>query len=149
MPDLMETFLENRAIVQPHHANHMGTVHGGNVMKWMDEIGALSAMRFAGETCVTARMDRVDFKRPIPVGETALITSYVYAAGRTSIRVRLRVRREDPRSGTTEPTAESFAVYVAIDDDRRPTPVPELTVDGDRGERLREEALAGERPPED
>ena len=73
MPDLMDTYIENRWLVQPNHANNLQTTHGGNVLKWMDELGALSAMRFSGENCVTARMDQVNFKRPIPVGDAALI----------------------------------------------------------------------------
>ncbi|WP_415381854.1 acyl-CoA thioesterase [Halosimplex sp. TS25] len=144
MPDLMETFLENRWMVQPNHANSLGTTHGGNVLKWMDEVGAMSAMRFAGRDCVTARMDQVDFKQPIPVGETALVEAYVYETGRTSVRVRLRVFRENPRSGERELTTESYSVYVAIDDDRDPVPVPELTVDSEEGQRLQEEARNGD-----
>lgn len=144
MPDLMDTYIENRERVQPHHANNLETAHGGNVMKWMDEIGAMSAMRFAGENCVTARMDQLNFTRPIPVGDTALIETYVYDAGRTSIRVRITADREDPRTGERERTTESYAVYVAIDEERNPTPVPELTTRTDEGERLRQRALDGE-----
>jgi acyl-CoA hydrolase len=144
MPDLVDTYVENRWIVGPNQANNLDTAHGGNVMKWMDEVGAMSAMRFAGETCVTARMNQVDFKRPIRTGDIALVDAYVYDAGRTSVRVRLRAYREDPRSGETEETTESYFVYVAIDDDRQPTAVPELSVATDEGERLREAALAGE-----
>jgi len=144
MTDLLDTYVENRWMVQPNHANNLGTAHGGNVMKWMDEIGAMSAMRFAGETCVTARMSQVNFERPIPVGDIALMDAYVYAAGRTSVRVRLRAAREDPRSGATEETTESYFVYVAINDERTPTPVPDLTVSSPDAERLRDEGLAGE-----
>jgi len=144
MPDLMDTFLENRYMVQPNHANSLGTTHGGTVLKWMDEVGAMAAMRFAGQDCVTARMDQVDFKRPIPVGETALVEAYVYETGRSSVRARLRVFREDPRSGDRELTTESYSVYVAIDDDRNPVEVPPLTVSTDEGERLRAEALDGD-----
>ncbi|PSP82860.1 acyl-CoA thioesterase [Halobacteriales archaeon QS_1_68_17] len=144
MVDLLDTHIENRWIAQPNHANTLETIHGGNVVKWMDEAGALVAMRFAGESCVTARMNRVDFVRPIKVGDTALIDAYVYAAGRTSIRVRLRVYRENPRTGERELATESYFVYVAIDEDRTPTPVPELTVDSERGRELRAAALDGE-----
>ena len=147
MPDLMDTYMENRQSVQPHHANALGTAHGGNVMKWMDTYGALSAMRFAGETVVTARMDQVNFRRPIAVGNTAVVTSYVYAAGTTSVRVRLATEAEDARSGEAEQTTSSYAVYVAVDDDREPTAVPELTTGSARGERLRREALEGENDP--
>ncbi len=144
MTDLLDTYIQNREMVQPHHANSLQTAHGGNVLKWMDEVGAMSAMRFAGNSCVTARINQVDFERPIEVGDTALIESYVYRAGRTSARVRLRAYREDLRSGEREKTTESYFVYVAIDENRKPTAVPDLTVGSTEGERLREEALAGE-----
>ncbi|WP_424004004.1 acyl-CoA thioesterase [Haloarcula salina] len=144
MPTVLETYLENRWMVQPNHSNHLGSTHGGNVLKWMDELGAMSAMRFAGETCVTARMDQVNFKRPIPVGDNALVEAFVYDTGETSVKVRLRASREDLRTGEREPTTESYSVYVAVDDDGTPVPVPELTVDSERGERLRRRALDGE-----
>ncbi|MFB6135550.1 MAG: acyl-CoA thioesterase, partial [Halobacteriaceae archaeon] len=121
-----------------------GTAHGGNVMKWMDEVGAMSAMRHAGETCVTAAIDRMDFLRPVPVGDTVFLRSYVYRVGRTSLRVRVQAFRENPRTGEREQTTESYFVFVAIDEDRAPTPVPELTAESERARRLREEALAGE-----
>jgi acyl-CoA hydrolase len=143
MPDLLDTYLENRWLVQPNHANSLGTTHGGNVLKWMDELGAMSAMRFAGENCVTVSIDGVEFRRPIPLGEAAVVEAYVYETGRTSVRVRVRVHRENPRTGEREFTTESYAVYVAVDEDGEPTPVPELTVDTERGQRLRAEALDG------
>ncbi|WP_265111497.1 acyl-CoA thioesterase [Halosolutus halophilus] len=144
MTDLMETLIENREMVQPNHANNLEVTHGGNVMKWMDEVGAMSAMRFSGETCVTARVNQMNFERPIPVGDTAFITAYVYEAGATSVRVRLIAEREDLRTREREKTTESYFVYVAIDDDNTPTSVPDLTVSTEEGERLREEALEGE-----
>jgi len=144
MPTVLETHIENRWMVQPNHSNHLGSTHGGNVLKWMDELGAMSAMRFAGETCVTARMDQVNFKRPIPVGDTALIEAFVYDTGETSVKVRLRAAREDPKTGESESTTESYSVYVAVDEDRNPVPVPDVTTETDRGERLRQRALDGE-----
>jgi acyl-CoA hydrolase len=143
MTDLLATHIENREMVQPNHANNLQSVHGGNVMKWMDEIGAMSAMRFAGNSCVTARINQVDFERPIRVGDVAFIDSYVYRAGRTSVHVRLQTYREDPTSGEREKTTESYFVYVAIDDDGDPTPVPDLTVESAEGERLRAAAFDG------
>jgi len=141
MPNLMETYIQNRELVQPNHTNMLGKTHGGNVMKWMDEVGAMAAMRFSGETCVTARVERMDFELPIRVGDSALLTAYVYDAGKTSVRTRVTAEREDLRTGHSEKTTESRFVYVAIDEDERPTPVPELTVSSERGEALREQAL--------
>lgn len=144
MTDLMETVIENREMVQPNHANMLDVAHGGNVMKWMDEVGAMSAMRFSGEMCVTARVNQMNFERPIPVGDTAYITAYVYDAGTSSVRVRLVAEREDLRTRERERTTESYFVYVAIDEDNVPTTVPELTVSTAEGEQLRDEALEDE-----
>jgi acyl-CoA hydrolase len=142
--DIEETYIENRILVHPNDTNNYDMAHGGNVMKWMDEVGAMSAMRFAGQTCVTARMESVNFHQPIPRGDAALIESYVYAAGRTSVKVRLRVFREDPLTGETELTTESYFVYVAVDEDGDPTPVPDLETNTERGRELLETALEGE-----
>ena len=140
MPSVIDTYIENRQRVQPNDANNYGTVHGGNVMKLMDEVGAMSAMRFAGESCVTASVDRLDFHRPIPTGDIVLVESYVYDAGRTSVRVRIRASREDPLTGESERTTESHFVFVAIDEDGTPTAVPELIAETERGRTLRREA---------
>ncbi len=144
MSSVSDTYIENRQRVQPTHTNNHASAHGGNVVKWMDEVGAMSAMRHAGETCVTAKINELDFKRPIPQGDICVIESYVYAAGRTSVRVRLRAFRESPRSGEREETTESYFVFVAIDEDGKPTSVPELAVESERCQSLREAALRGD-----
>ena len=136
MPALEDTVIRNRHRVQPNHANNYETAHGGIVMQWMDEDAAMSAMRFAGETCVTAAMDGLDFKRPIQIGDTALVEAYVYDAGTTSVKVYVRVQRENPRTGETEETTDAHFTFVALADGA-PTRVPELTVESDAGEKLR------------
>jgi acyl-CoA hydrolase len=141
MPTVEETFIENRHRVQPNHTNNYETAHGGIVMKWMDEVGAMAAMRFAGETCVTASIDQMNFRRPIPQGDTAFIQAYVFDHGRTSIKVRLRAFREQPRSGERTLTTESVFVFVALGDDGKPTQVPELTVDSELDADLQSDAL--------
>ena len=144
MIPLEETYIDNRALIQPDDTNHRNIAHGGNVVKLMDEVGAMSAMRFAGRTCVTARMESVDFLRPIPRGNTALVESYVYDAGTTSMDVFLRVSSEDPMSGDRELTTESRFVYVALDDAGDPAPVPDLDVSSDRARDLRAAATRPE-----
>lgn len=144
MATVSETYIENRHRVQPTHTNNYSSAHGGTVVKWMDEIGALSAMRHAGETCVTARIDGLEFERPVPQGDTCVIESYVYAAGRTSVRVRVRAAREAPRTGDREDTTDAFFVFVAVDEDGKPTPVPELTAESERCRELQSGALESE-----
>ena len=143
MPSVMDSYIENRAHVQPTDTNPHHTAHGGTVVKWMDEIGAMSAMRHAGETCLTAHIDDLDFQRPIPMGDICVVDGYVFAVGETSLRVRLQAYREEPRTGERERTVDSYFVFVAVDDEGKPTPVPELEVTSERGRALREEALDG------
>jgi acyl-CoA hydrolase len=145
MPTVMDTYIENHERIQPNDTNNYDTAHGGVIMHLMDEIGAMSAMLLAGESCVTARVEEIEFDRPVPRGDTAVVESWVYDTGRTSVCVRLRVDRQRPRTGEREPTSSSRFTFVAVDGDGRPVPVPELTVETERGQELREEGLrAGE-----
>lgn len=144
MATVSETHLENRERVQPNHTNNYGTAHGGNILRWMDEIGEICAMRAAGETCVTAHVDNLDFKRPVPQGDICVINAYAYATGRSSIRIRVQAFREDPRTGERQRTTDSYFIFVAIDDDGKPVSVPALTVDSERDRELKETALASE-----
>ncbi len=141
MPSVEDTHLRNRFRIQPNDSNSYGTAHGGSVMKWLDEVGAMAAMRFSGETCVTARMGAIDFGHPVPVGDTVLIDAYVFDAGETSVHVHLTSYHEDPRTGETTETSWTTTTYVAVDADGDPTSVPTLTVDSERGEELRAVAL--------
>jgi acyl-CoA hydrolase len=143
VPSISDTYIENRHRVQPNHANNHGSVHGGNVMKWMDEVGAMSAIRLAGKPCVTANVDQLSFEAGVPTGDTVVIESYVFETGTTSVQVRLRAFREDPGTGERELTTESYFVFVAVDDEGRPAPVPDVSVDSERCRRLREAALDG------
>jgi acyl-CoA hydrolase len=144
MASVSETYIENRERVQPNDTNNYESAHGGNIMHWMDEVGAMCAMRHAGETCVTAHVNDLDFERPVPQGDTCVIEAYAYAVGRSSIRVRLQASREDPRTGERERTTDSHFVFVAIGDDGKPVSVPELTVDSDRCRELKAAALERE-----
>jgi acyl-CoA hydrolase len=143
MPTLSDTHIQNRERVQPNDANNYESLHGGILTKWMDEIGAMSAMRFAGETCVTASIDELNFERPIPLGDVALVEAYVYGAGETSVRVRVRASREDPRTGEVERTTASCFTFVAVDEDGRPVPVPDLAVETEEERELRAQARSG------
>lgn len=144
MATISETHVENRERVQPNDTNNHGSAHGGNVMYWLDEVGAISAMRHAGETCVTARVNTLDFRKPVPQGETCVVVGYAYATGRTSIRVRMQAFHENPRTGEREQTTDSYFVYVAIDEDGNSMEVPDLVADSEQCRELRDAALAGE-----
>jgi acyl-CoA hydrolase len=149
MPDLLSTRITNRWVVRSSDANHLGTAHGGSIVKWMDEVGGMSAVTFAGKWCVTAHMSSVDFKRPIQTDDTVHVEAYVYEAGETSVRVHVEASREDLRTGEREPASEAHIVYVAVDEEQNPSPVPSLTVDSEEGQQLRQAALKGDPDRED
>ena len=144
MATISETHIENRERVQPDDTNNHGSAHGGNVMYWLDEVGAICAMRHAGETCVTAHVDDLDFKRPVPQGETCAIIGYAHDTGETSIRVRLQAFHEDPLTGEREQTTEARFVFVAVGEDGTPVSVPDLAVESERCRELRDAARNSE-----
>jgi acyl-CoA hydrolase len=133
---LETTYIENRALVQPDDTNNHDTAHGGIVAKWMDEVGAMSAMRFAGCEVVTASMRNLDFHAPIPRGDAALIRAFVAEAGTTSMDVALSVHAEDTRTAETTLTSDALFTYVALDGDGRPTAVPTLDASSARAAEL-------------
>jgi acyl-CoA hydrolase len=129
-------------LLLPDDTNNLGRALGGAVLHWMDVCGAIAAMRFSGRQCVTAAMDHTDFISPIDLGEVVVLEAFVFDTGRTSVEVKVDVRAEDPRAGESRATTTSFFTFVALDDDGRPTPVPDLTCPTDAETERRETALA-------
>jgi uncharacterized protein (TIGR00369 family) len=110
----------------PEHANPFGHVHGGVVLRMVDEAGAISAMRHAHRPCVTVAIDSVTFVSPVNVGQLLCCRAEVSAVGRTSLEVEVRVTAEELTTGTVTHTNSAHVVYVALDEEGRPTPVPPL-----------------------
>lgn len=129
-------------LMQPEHANTLGNVHGGWVMKLMDEAGALACMRHAGRRVVTVAVDQMVFRQPIRIGDLVTITAEVSYVGRTSLEVEVQVVAEDPTTGTQTHTNTAYFVYVALDENHRPTPVPALIPENELHLRRMDEAKA-------
>ena len=113
-------------LMQPIHANNHGNVHGGEVMRLMDEAGALACMRHAGHRVVTIAVDRMTFRQPIHLGDLVTLTSEVSYVGRTSLEAEVLVSAENPVTGECVYTNTAYLVYVALDDNGQPVPVPPL-----------------------
>lgn len=113
-------------VMNPEHANIHGNVHGGIVMKLVDEAGAISAMRHARAQVVTVVMDSMTFMEPIYVGNLVTLDAEVTWCGRTSMETRVTVTAEDPITGSRTHTNTAYLVYVALDGERRPQEVPPL-----------------------
>jgi uncharacterized protein (TIGR00369 family) len=114
------------ALMGPQDANTQGNVHGGVIMKMADEAGALVAMRHARVPVVTVAIDTMTFMEPIFLGHLVLCHAELTYVGRTSMEVRVEIIAEDPLSGASRTTNIAYLVYVALDRDGRPTPVPQL-----------------------
>ncbi len=119
------------SLMGPQDANGHGNVHGGVIMKMVDEVGALAAMRHARAPVVTIVMDSMTFMEPIRVGYLVECTAELTYVGRTSMEVAVEVRTENPITGDSSMTNQAFLVYVALNPDGRPTPVPGLSYETD------------------
>lgn len=127
----------------PQHANNLGHVFGGVVLAMMDKAAAVAAIRHARTTCVTASIDRVDFREPIHVGDLVVMRASVNYVGRSSMEVGVRVEAEDMQTGRRRHTNSCYLTFVAVDRSGRPVEVPELRPE--TPDELRRHAAASER----
>lgn len=132
-------------LMTPEHANALGNVHGGVIMRLVDECGAICAMRHAHRPCVTIAIDSMTFRQPVHVGALLMCEARVSYVGRTSIETYVRVHAENPITGQTTHTNSAFVVYVALGDDGRSTAVPTFVLEDDEDRKLFEEGAARQR----
>lgn len=113
-------------MVFPDHANHLGTLFGGQALAWMDKAAFIAASRYARRTVVTARSERVDFKLPIRQGQLVETIARVVEVGRSSMQVEVEVIAEDLLSGGRELCTRGRFTMIALDAHGRPISVPGL-----------------------
>jgi acyl-CoA hydrolase len=113
----------------PQHSNNLGLVFGGVILAMMDTASAVCAIRHARSTCVTASVDRVDFREPIHLGDLVIMRCSVNYVGRTSMEVGVRVEAEDLQTGNRRHTNSCYLTFVAIDRNGRPIEVPRLVAE--------------------
>jgi len=126
--------------MHPQHANLLGNVHGGWIMKLVDEAGALACMRHAQRKVVTVTIDSMDFRQPIRLGDLVILNAEVSYTGRTSMEAAVEVHAENPLTGEQTHTNTAYLVYVALDDAGRPTPVPPLQAETEEEKQKMEQA---------
>jgi acyl-CoA hydrolase len=112
--------------MMPQHANNLGHVFGGVVLAMMDRAAAVAAIRHSRTTCVTASIDRVDFREPIHLGDLVIMKASVNYVGTTSMEIGVRVEAEDMLSGIRRHTNSCYLTFVAVDRNGRPVPIPAL-----------------------
>lgn len=113
-------------LMTPDKANFSGNVHGGTLLKYLDEVAYACASRYAGSYVVTMSVDQVSFRQPIHVGELVTFLAAVNYTGRTSMEIGIKVITENIRERSVRHTNSCFFTMVAVDEDGKPREVPAL-----------------------
>ncbi|MEJ7654294.1 MAG: hotdog domain-containing protein [Chloroflexia bacterium] len=111
-------------LVFPNDTNSLGTIFGGTLVAWMDKVAAFAALRRARNTCVTAAIEGISVNSPKTLGAVVEIYARVESVGRTSLRVRVEVRRETPMDSSRELCTVGYFAMVSVDERGVPQPVP-------------------------
>ncbi|WP_031274630.1 MULTISPECIES: acyl-CoA thioesterase [Pelistega] len=129
VPESMQSELTMSVLMTPDTANFSGNVHGGTILKLLDQVAYACASRFSGGYVVTLSVDQVTFKEPIYVGELVEFLATVNYVGRTSMEVGIRVEAQNIQKRTVRHTNSCYFTMVAVDENGKPRSVPPLVLD--------------------
>jgi uncharacterized protein (TIGR00369 family) len=142
MTEMPKHQLTMTVLMTPVMSNFAGNVHGGTILKLLDEVAYACASRYAARYVVTVSVDQVTFRQPIHVGELVTFLASVNHTGRTSMEVGVKVVAEDIRTQAQRHVNSCFFTMVAVGDDRLPAEVPPLQpAAGDEARRFHEAVL--------
>ena len=128
-------------VMMPYHANPAGNVNGGVIMQLIDDAAFVIATRFARTNVVTASIERIDFHRPVHVGDLLTLKGCLNMTHRSSMEIGVRVEGEEMRSGETRHIASAYLTFVALDDNQKPTEIPEYVPATREAKRRHREAM--------
>ena len=123
-----DSFTEQQYLICPAHINHYGRLFGGQLLKWIDELAGIVAIRHCGATVTTAAIDNLQFQAPAYTGDMIVLQGMVTYVGRTSMEVRVDTFRE-ALDGTREMINRAYIDMVCINCKGEPTEVPELLLE--------------------
>jgi len=115
-------------LMTPDMANFAGNVHGGTILKLLDQVAYACASRYAGRYVVTLSVDQVTFREPIHVGELVTFMASVNYTGTTSMEVGIKVMTENIQTQSMRRANSCFFTMVAVDENRQPVAVPPLVL---------------------
>ena len=130
-----------RFLAEPGHVNFGGKVHGGAVMKWIDQAGYTCAAGWTGEYCVTLYVGGLHFLEPIRVGEVVELRAIVIHTGRTSLHVAIDIYAGDPKASRKTRRCHCVIVFVALNEDGRPKPISPWVPESETDRALQQYAL--------
>ncbi|MBT3444584.1 MAG: acyl-CoA thioesterase [Flavobacteriaceae bacterium] len=102
-------------LAEPNDVNYSGNVHGGKVMKWIDEIGYALSIQFTKKYCVTKFVDDIEFLKPIHIGDLVNLEAKIIKVGKTSLRIKIDVSSTNLIKNKSKKNCECFIVFVAVD----------------------------------
>lgn len=129
-----ESLTEQQYLICPAHINHYGRLFGGQLLKWIDELAGIVAIRHCGSTVTTAAIDNLQFRAPAYTGDMIVLRGRVTCVGRTSMEIRVDTYRE-ALDGRRELINEAYIDMVAIDCQGHPLEVPELILETEEQKR--------------
>ena len=132
--------VEIAQVMMPEHGNPAGNVHGGNLLKLVDQAGAIVAARHMHSNVVTASVDRFDFISPAYIGNLVFIKASMNYVSKTSMEVGVRVEAECLKTGTHTHIGSAYLTFVALDKNDKPTEVPGLVLETESEKRRYEDA---------
>jgi len=118
-------------LMTPGYVNLGGNVHGGEVLKLIDHAAFVSGSKYCGGYCVTAEIDKVEFKSPVKIGQLIDLNAKVIFTGKTSMRIKVDVCAHDIRTGKITHTNYCLATFVAVNEKGKPVKVPQLVPETD------------------
>lgn len=130
-----ESRLSITQLMLPSHSNFGGKIHGGHILSLMDQIAFACSSKHSQKYCVTASVNRVDFRSPVEVGELLTLKAAINFTGRTSMVVGVRVESQNITTGTKRHCNSSYFTMVAKDDKGNSIEVPGLLVQDEQGVR--------------
>ena len=113
-------------VMMPLHANHYGSVHGGTILKLVDEAAFVAATKHAKKNVVVASIDNIEFRHPVGVGDVLTLKASVYHVGRTSMDVEVEIETEKIKRGKILKVGSAYLTMVALDKKGKPAQVPRL-----------------------
>jgi acyl-CoA hydrolase len=135
-----ESLAIKTSLVSPPDTNIHGTMFGGKLMAYIDDVAAIAAMRHARKLAVTASSDSVDFLHPIVEGNSVCLEAFVSYTGRTSMEIFVKVVSENMLTGDRHICAVSFLTFVALDENGHPSEVPQVVPETEEEKHLYETA---------
>ena len=131
-----EKSLQMTILMTPDMANFSGNVHGGSILKLLDQVAYACAARYCKSYVVTISLDQVTFREPIKVGELVTFRAHVNYVGTSSMEVGVKVFAEDIKQKHVRHTNSCYFTMVAIGDDRKPIAAPPLEIETEFEQKL-------------